>query len=104
MFELVGYLMDDVCMNDFIGELRVRKKELQNVEMARNYYDLLTIAHSCFMNSTYGSNFQNEIALYSKVTEYYTSINDVTKFEYFKNNLRLIIEGDKFHKFIMCFV
>lgn len=85
----------------WFDELKIRKRELLKIQHSTNYCDLLLIAHSCFMDANYGSKFQKEIGLYSKVTEYYASINDVTKFDYFKNNLKMIIEGNKFTKILM---
>ena len=85
----------------WFDELKVRKRELPKVQHATNYCDLLSIAHSCFMDANYGSMFQREIGMYSKVTEYYAFVNDVTKFDYFKKNLKEIIEGNKFTKLLM---
>lgn len=86
-------------MRLWFDELRVRKQELTKVQHATNYCDLLLIAHTCFMNANYGSAFQNEIGHYSKVTEYYAEVNDVTKFDYFKCHLEQIIKGNKFLQF-----
>ena len=94
----------DAIMRLWFDELRVRKEELAKIQHATNYCDLLSIAHTCFMNANYGSAFQNEIGHYSKVTEYYAEVNDVTKFDYFKYHLEQIIKGNKFLQLIMHYI
>lgn len=69
--------------------LKVRYNAFKHVLSAETNYDLSCIAHYVFMNSTYRSTLQNNIAVYSKMLEAFHDREDM--FPYFKRNLIVII-------------